>query len=159
MEDREGAPTAISGGKEVLRKDTLATASSEGNGQLSQYKVRFSLSEVASYCLPSLPCRCPCEYGVEFPSMCGICVCPSCGSCSSSCYYKVRPGEACPRCAPSEYCFGDSAQWQERPRYPSHHKEPGKNPMNVDSPEEPKNPKNPEKPTEAEKPKEPVKTH
>ncbi|KAH7934618.1 hypothetical protein HPB51_029018 [Rhipicephalus microplus] len=76
-------------------------------------------------------------------------------------YYKVRPGEACPRCAPSEYCFGESANWLHRPRYRSqlvsaHRKEPEK-PMPSQKPSHPDGTKEPQKQKPSTKPKEPKK--
>lgn len=120
---------------------TAFTSGAASGRGLLQYKVRYSLADVTIYCLPSLPCQCPCEYGIEYPSRCGMCVCPSCGTCSSACYYKVRPGEACPRCAPSQYCFGESANWLHRPRYRSQ--------LVSAQPKEPEKPKPSQKPHEA----------
>ncbi|XP_077531893.1 uncharacterized protein LOC144144350 [Haemaphysalis longicornis] len=66
-----------------------------------------SFKNAAAGCLPSLPCRCPCELGLEYPSGCGICVCPPvCPVCSSSCYYPPSSSGSCPRCAPASYCYG-----------------------------------------------------
>ncbi|KAH8042691.1 hypothetical protein HPB51_025323 [Rhipicephalus microplus] len=144
----------------LLRRADKTSGRDDGRGLL-QYKVRYSLADVTIYCLPSLPCQCPCEYGIEYPSRCGMCVCPSCGTCSSACYYKVRPGEACPRCAPSEYCFGESANWLHRPRYRSqlvsaHRKGPEK-PMPSQKPSHPDGTKEPQKQKPSTKPKEPKK--
>ncbi|KAL1428492.1 hypothetical protein MTO96_002866 [Rhipicephalus appendiculatus] len=165
--------TAFSSGSAFSNRRNFKTQEDSGldknrngwRGQL-QYKIRYSLAEVTFYCLPSLPCRCPCEYGIEYPSRCGMCVCPSCGACSSACYYKVRPGEACPRCAPSQYCFGESANWQEKPRYPSQHvtanpkepekPKPSKKPQEPhEKPNHPDGPKDPEKPKPSKKPNHP----
>ncbi|KAK8763688.1 hypothetical protein V5799_033703 [Amblyomma americanum] len=67
--------------------------------------------EASAGCLPSLPCRCPCELGIEYPSYCGICVCPpACPICISACYYPPASAAACPRCAPASYCYGGTGK-------------------------------------------------
>ncbi|KAH6934530.1 hypothetical protein HPB50_024862 [Hyalomma asiaticum] len=58
-------------------------------------------------CLPSLPCHCPCELGLESSSGCGLCVCPpSCVVCESACYYPAPDSASCPACAPPSLCYG-----------------------------------------------------
>uniref|UniRef100_A0A131YEI2 Uncharacterized protein n=1 Tax=Rhipicephalus appendiculatus TaxID=34631 RepID=A0A131YEI2_RHIAP len=56
-------------------------------------------------CRPSMPCRRPCQLGLEWPSLCGICVCPPvCRLCRSQCYTKPAPG-LCPGCAEARLCY------------------------------------------------------
>ncbi|KAH6933283.1 hypothetical protein HPB50_013996 [Hyalomma asiaticum] len=54
---------------------TVTCSEASSGGQVTQHKAKFSVLQMTYYCLPSLPCRCPCEYGLEYPSMCGMCVC------------------------------------------------------------------------------------
>ncbi|XP_075541359.1 uncharacterized protein LOC142575690 isoform X3 [Dermacentor variabilis] len=71
------------------------------------HSVAGSFIDASGGCLPSLPCRCPCELGLEYPSRCGICVCPpACPVCNSACYFPPTSGASCPTCAPSSYCYG-----------------------------------------------------